>query len=296
MQRRWLLGAALAALVPAPGRLAGQEPEARPAPGPWEVRVERGPDRLMHIVMNRRARLGLKVNLRARETDSIGAYVDAVTPGGPAARAGIHSGDIITKLNGTSVLAGGRPGEADGRHSLPGLRLIELAARLAPNDTVRLELRRGGERKVVSLVTADEPEIAFEGQPGSRRFAFRLQPGPAAPPPPGVPGDLAEAFGGPPELEFLSGSPLAELELAPLNPELGQYFGVAEGVLVIRAPKDVGLGLRGGDVILAVDGRKPTSPSHLLRILRSYEGGEPVKLDIMRNRRREAVSGQLGER
>ena len=39
----------------------------------------------MRIVLDRRARLGIKVNLQARETDSIGAYVDAVTPGGPAA-------------------------------------------------------------------------------------------------------------------------------------------------------------------------------------------------------------------
>ncbi|MGH7703110.1 MAG: PDZ domain-containing protein, partial [Gemmatimonadales bacterium] len=47
----------------------------------------------------RRARLGISVNVRARETDSVGAYVNGVTPGGPAARAGIKSGDIITKVN-----------------------------------------------------------------------------------------------------------------------------------------------------------------------------------------------------
>ena len=50
--------------------------------------MDPGPDRLMRIVMNRRARLGIKVNLQARDTDSIGAYVDAVTPSGPAAKAG----------------------------------------------------------------------------------------------------------------------------------------------------------------------------------------------------------------
>ena len=62
----------------------------------------------MRIVMNRRARLGIKVNLQARDTDSLGAYVESVSPNGPAAKAGLRSGDVITKLDGKSVLAGGR--------------------------------------------------------------------------------------------------------------------------------------------------------------------------------------------
>jgi S1-C subfamily serine protease len=97
-------------------------------------------------------------------------------------------------------------------------------------------------------------------------------------------------------MEVFGGSPLGRLELAPLNPDLGRYFGTDEGVLVISAPKDSVLQLRGGDVVLAVDGRTPSSPSHLLRILRSYESGETFKLDIMRNRKRETITARLGER
>jgi S1-C subfamily serine protease len=283
-----IVGTLFAATV-GPGNLPAQEPEAQPIPEPRELRVERVPDRMMRIVMNRRARLGIKVNLQPRESDSIGAYVDAVTPGGPAAKAGIKSGDIITKVDGKSVLQGGAV-EANSRQSLPGLRLIELAAKLGPEDTVAIEYRRGKDRRTVSLVTEDEPDIVFRrrgpGRPFDMQFFHRDGDGPRMPV-----GDFFEFEH--PHLEYLSAFPLGELELAPLNPDLGQYFGATDGVLVISAPKEGGLGLKGGDVVTAVDGRKPAGPSHLLRILRSYEKGETFKLDILRNRKRETLSASL---
>jgi S1-C subfamily serine protease len=258
------------------------------------MRLE-APEHLMRIVMERRARLGIKVNLQARATDSIGAYVDAVTPGGPAAKAGIRSGDLITKLDGQSVLAGGKAEAAEDGQSMPGLRLVELAARLQPNDTVPVEFRRGKDRKTVSVVTEDEPGMA-DGRAGPRTFGFRfLRPGRPGGFPLETSDEMEDLMPGH-ELELLSRAPLAQLELAPLNPDLGQYFGTSEGVLVISAPKDSSLGLKGGDVVLAVDGRKPAGPSHLLRILRSYDQGETFKLDLLRNRKRETVSARLPER
>ncbi len=103
------VGMFLAGTLIVPAALRAQEPPAPPRPPrePEVLRLERNHDRLMQIVLNRRARLGIKVNLQARETDSVGAYVDAVTPGGPAADAGLRSGDVITRLAGKSVLAGG---------------------------------------------------------------------------------------------------------------------------------------------------------------------------------------------
>ena len=280
-------------LLGSPGAILAQDD------GPTLGDMQVGPahDRLMRIVMSRRARLGIKVNLQARTTDSVGAYVDAVTPSGPAAQAGIRSGDLITKLDGKSVLSGGSAEGAPGSEnaSLPGLRLIELAARLEPDDTVPIEYRRGAERRTVRVVTADEPEVAYMSGPPRPLARFRGPVGnnddprmPAA--------DFFERAEGPGDhWDVLVRSPLARLELAPLNSDLGQYFGASEGVLVISAPRDSALGLKGFDVVLAVDGRRPAGPSHLLRILRSYESGESFKLDILRNHKRDTLTARLGE-
>ena len=287
MYRRSFLPAtlAVAGLVSFQAQLRAQEP-VRPIDPRVEVRPSKGAERVMQFVMSRRARLGLKVNLRARESDSVGAYVDAVTPNGPAAKAGIRSGDVITRVDGKSVLSGPAV-TRDERESLPGLRLIELAATLEPNDTVAVELRRGKERKTVSVVTSDEPNVLFRGgRPDGRAFAFRYSPDGRVT----MPEDILSA------MPFLYGSPLADLELAPLNPDLGQYFGASSGVLVISVPGASQLGLKGGDVVLAVDGRTPESPSHLLRILRSYEESESFKADVLRNRKRVSVEGRLGDK
>jgi S1-C subfamily serine protease len=87
--------------------------------------------------------------------------------------------------------------------------------------------------------------------------------------------------------------PLAGLELATMNPSLSEYFGVSEGVLVTRAEEQSPLGLKGGDVILSVDGRKPSNPAHLARILASYEPGETVALELVRSRKHLTLKGTL---
>ena len=61
---------------------------------------------------------------------------------------------------------------------------------------------------------------------------------------------------------FMMGTPLEDLELAPLNRDLGRYFGTSEGILVINVPEESRLGLKAGDVVLRwMGGRRSVRPT-----------------------------------
>ncbi len=254
-------------------------------------------------IFTRRARLGVQVSPVAVETDSIGALVQGVTPNGPAAKAGLKAGDIIIRLNG-QPLVGGDVQVGMGQ-SAPGLVLSLIAATIDPGDSVVVQYQRGKERRNTTLVAGDDPvwgwkspagapfiegfgddlQVLQEVTPEMRMRAFKMAP-------PSGQFDMRTPI---PRI-FMFGSPLADLELAPLNPELGRYFGTGEGVLVINVPADSHLGLKPGDVVFAVDGRKVRAPPQLFRVLESYEPGEEFKLDVMRMKKRETVTGSVAER
>jgi hypothetical protein len=85
------------------------------------------------------------------------------------------------------------------------------------------------------------------------------------------------------------------MELVALNPELGEYFGAEEGVLVIRGPGKDDLDIRAGDVIREIDGRKVKSPSHTMRILRSYAAGESLSIELLRHRKKLEIETTVPE-
>jgi hypothetical protein len=45
-----------------------------------------------------------------------------------------------------------------------------------------------------------------------------------------------------------------------------------------------------GDVIKSIDGREPKDLHHAVRILSSYEGGETVNFEIMRDKRKQTIT------
>src|SRR6059058_2412667 len=141
MQRQWLVLAAVAGLWAA--GLAGQEPPATP-------RAPRAARAFSFSFSDNRGRIGVVVRTDASaESDKVGAKIEGVTPGSPAEKAGLKVGDIITKFAGTSL--GGIKAE-DEDESGPGRKLVALAHKLEPGDTVRIEYRRGSDTKQATLV------------------------------------------------------------------------------------------------------------------------------------------------
>jgi S1-C subfamily serine protease len=201
-------------------------------------------DSVMPGVLGGRAIIGVQLDARS---DSQGARVREVSPGGPAAEAGMRPGDVIISVNGTSVAG-----------AAPATQVSRLLREVKPDSQVHLRALR-------------------EGTP--REFVLTARTGPALLAAAGLPdlSKLSDMEGG-----YLFRRPLVDMELATLTPQLGSYFGTDKGVLVVRAPSDGALKLEDGDVILAIDGRVPESGSHATRILSSYQPGEKIDLKVLR--------------
>lgn len=231
----------------------------------------------------RRGRIGITVGLAPnRGTDSIGARIDAVTDGGPAQRAGVRAGDVIVRWNDTRLAEGS--GEADEFRSRPGQRLINLAQRLEPGDTVRLDVRRENRAQQFTVIadSADMDRIV-------ERMRVPFMGGERMP--------LMERLPGEMMMTMMRGHGLGDLELVKVTPALAEGLGISvnDGLLVINIDSGSTLGLRAGDVITTIGGRRATTPEQAMRILSTYEANEAVQFDVMRQRRRQTVSGRVPE-
>ena len=230
------------------------------------------------FAMGGRPRIGVMIDARAdSSSDKIGARIKDVTPDGPADKAGLKAGDIVTSFNGTA-LGGAKSDDED--ESGPGQKLIELARKLDAGDTVTVQYRRGTETRTARIIAEDMKMSSRMWMPDMHDFPRMRMP------------DWSDDG----DLHVFMNSGLPDLDLVDLNPDLGEYFGTKTGVLVVRTPSDSTLPLKAGDVILKIDGREPKSVSQAERILRSYDSGETAKLEVMRKQKRVTVSWAVPER
>src|SRR2546429_5677046 len=139
MIRNVSMGALAACLIWPAASVTQNAPQPRVRVRP-RVRVETGPFGV-YSFSGSRGRIGVVVDTKADAAgDKVGARIEGVTPGGPAEKAGLKAGDVITRFNTTSL--GGATAE-EGEDSGPRLRLIQLAPRPQPRVTAHVQYRPG---------------------------------------------------------------------------------------------------------------------------------------------------------
>ncbi len=224
------------------------------------------------IHMDGRAVLGITIASSNGDGPVEGVTVRGVSPGGAAADAGLRSGDIITAVNDESLTAASDE-EANAK-------LIEFMSGAEEGDVVDVEYLRNGKQATVEVRPNEISALAYAFRLGRGNYSL-----PVAPDAPGF--DFSRYTW------FSDGSGWGHMEMVTLTEGLGRYFGTDKGLLVVRAPDDENLKLQDGDVIQSIDGREPKSVSHAMRILGSYQRGEQLELQILRDKRRQTLKIEM---
>lgn len=249
-----------------------------------------------------RPRLGISLSGdQGGEVNRQGARIESVMEDGPAARAGLQEGDIITEIGGISLVEvlSDRDDEAEAAADAapPVARLLVLVRELDPGDSVIVRYLREGEVRSAEVVVEElGPRISVwtDGDEDGMRFRFQAPRAPDAPRviirprAPEAPPRPALAWG-----VCMFGSCDGGLELAELNSGLAEYFGSGSGALVLEVPDGSDLGLESGDVILAVGDREVEDVAQVRRILSSYGEGEEVRFRVMRHGDEITVTGRV---
>lgn len=157
-------------------------------------------DRLMRGETIERGYLGVEIGDLDPWRESMGlpdtargAFINSVTAGGPAARAGLQPGDIVVGLNGTPIVS-----SSD---------LTRRVGRAKAGDTLRIEILRNDRRQTLNVRSGTRPSQAD-------LLAGNGTVEPDAPPAAATP----------------SGQVVAGLNLAPMSATLRQRYNIPEAV------------------------------------------------------------------
>ncbi|HBD20739.1 MAG TPA: hypothetical protein DC063_12090, partial [Arenimonas sp.] len=238
--------------------------------------------------------------------DAAGVRIAAVTPDGPAAQAGLRSGDVVTGIDGKALTARG----ADAVEQARG-----LLGNLAKDQKVRVSYRRDGKAAEATVTARDISRVmVFSGDGGDFRFEFGEELAKAA-----EMRELAQLRVQPlihegleREIVRIAAAPCAPgdedcqapllsqafrwngLNLASVDAKLGRYFGTDRGVLVLGTGKGLEA-LEPGDVIQRIDGDAVATPREAMSALRGQDVGDKVRVEVLRDRKTRSVEVTVPE-
>ncbi len=219
----------------------------------------------------RRAVMGITIGSESKSAAAVdGVTVMAISPGGSADEAGLRAGDVIVELNGESLAA-------ENAMSANAI-LLDFMQGVEEGDILEVDYKRDNNMGTVELRPKLIASSSFRFNFGGRPFAVPAAPNAAAP-------VIAYNW-----VSKHSGHGFGDMEMVELNASLGRYFGTESGLLIVKAPADNSFKLQDGDVIVNIDGRTPSDLLHAVRILNSYQSGETLNIEIMRDKRKETLS------
>jgi serine protease Do len=277
MMRKLLVIPVLAVLGAA--GLAAQEPAPPPPPAPphapavphppappegFALEMHRGGSFLGIGVQDIDADLAKELKL----SEVRGVEVTRVEEDSPASKAGLKKGDVVLEYNGERV---------EGTQ-----QFVRLVRETPVGRQVKLVISRDGATQTLTATIGERKPREFVIQ---RRFGTnpdwqrKLE-------------QLREGMGGMrlhlpdlPEPFMAMRSGMLGAEVETLTPQLAEFFGVKQGVLVRSVVKDSAAekaGLKAGDVIVKVDGTDVGEPSDITRRIRRMEK-KTFPLSIVRN-------------
>lgn len=117
----------------------------------------------MDSAMAKRAALGLELRTTGTRRDTLGVFVEGVTPKGPAETAGIIEGDRIAAINGVDLRTASGDVEDSYTNGLAAHRLSREVQKLSPGARVTLRVYSGGRFRDVQVTAGKASDVMRTG-------------------------------------------------------------------------------------------------------------------------------------
>lgn len=227
----------------------------------------------------------------ARLTAAAGAVVDEVTEGSAAEKAGIRKGDVIVEFDGERVRSA-RQLSRIVRETADGRKVPAIVVRDGQRVTLTVEPQEGSG---LQGTLRDLEDWGRDVEDWGRNFKLQV---PARPPVPSRGRAVAPSPWRVDEF-FTASSGRLGLTVDTLSPQLADYFGTKQGVLVTSVTDNSAAakaGIRAGDVITGVNGSSIDDPADLRRRLQALGDGAEFTIAVVRDKKPQTLKGKFEPR